>query len=416
MPSRYAGSILQLCGLYGTKVIAQGAAPRVYLTALTNDKCASVSGRPDALAAFEQEYLPPSIIQSRLANIHTLYHSPELGNIKALVMQDIASRDVRFPSYDLIRHTLRSPVDGEPILDVPGSTLAEQVVDATLLFPVNFDKVISSIKTSLSAHDAGTNFVNLGPGNVLWRSTARALPNVRLTMLDWSAPSPSPAPTPTPRPVQPALSDGAPAREAIAIIGMAVKFPGAADAEGLWQVLEQGLNTVSEVRRHVLNLITRHTQSGVLTSLLCFLQIPASRFDVSAYNKGEHGTARSLKTNFGNFIDDPDVFDNAFFRVSPREAKSMDPQQRLLLHIAYHALEDAGYVPGATPSFNPDTFATYVGVATNDYVQNLRNAVDVYYSTGKNKHPIVESLVTNLFSHRHSPSLSERQALVCIQI
>lgn len=113
------------------------------------------------------------------------------------------------------------------------------------------------------------------------------------------------------------------------------------------------------------------------------MQIPKQRFNVEEYNAGVHGQTRSLKTKFGNFMEDPDVFDNVFFRVSPREARSMDPQQRLLMHVAYHALENAGYVPGATPTFNPDTFATYVGVATNDYVQNLRNAVDVYYSTGK---------------------------------
>lgn len=60
----------------------------------------------------------------------------------------------------------------------------------------------------------------------------------------------------------------------------------------------------------------------------------------------------------------------------------MDPQQRLLLHVSYHALENAGYVPGSTQSFDPDTFAVYVGVATNDYAQNLRKDIDVYYSTG----------------------------------
>ena len=71
----------------------------------------------------------------------------------------------------------------------------------------------------------------------------------------------------------------------------------------------------------------------------------------------------------------------------------MDPQQRVLLHVAYHALEDAGYVPGATPSFDPETFGTYIGVATNDYVQNLRNDVDVYYSTGAHIHGIFVALV-----------------------
>ncbi len=89
-----------------------------------------------------------------------------------------------------------------------------------------------------------------------------------------------------------------------------------------------------------------------------------------------------MKAKHGNFLDDAALFDNGFFHVSPRESRSMDPQQRLLLHVSHHALENAGYVPGATPTFNQDTFATYVGVATNDYVQNLRNSVDVYYATG----------------------------------
>lgn len=60
----------------------------------------------------------------------------------------------------------------------------------------------------------------------------------------------------------------------------------------------------------------------------------------------------------------------------------MDPQQRILLHTAYEALEDSGYVPDATPSFRADMFGCYIGVATHDYVQNLRNEIDVYYSTG----------------------------------
>ena len=61
----------------------------------------------------------------------------------------------------------------------------------------------------------------------------------------------------------------------------------------------------------------------------------------------------------------------------------MDPQIRILLHTAYEALEDSGYVPNASRSSNPETFGCYVGAATGDYVQNLRNNIDVYYSTGK---------------------------------
>lgn len=46
----------------------------------------------------------------------------------------------------------------------------------------------------------------------------------------------------------------------------------------------------------------------------------------------------------------------------------MDPQQKLLLQGALRALDDAGYVPNATPSFQTDTMGCYIGVATDDYL------------------------------------------------
>ncbi|OSD07702.1 ketoacyl-synt-domain-containing protein [Trametes coccinea BRFM310] len=134
---------------------------------------------------------------------------------------------------------------------------------------------------------------------------------------------------------------------------MAVELPGAEDTNSLWTLLREGLNTVE--------------------------QIPLQRFDVDAVLDG---FGRSVPATKGNFLADVDAFDNAFFHISPREARSMDPQQRVLLRTAYHALEDAGYTPGATPGFDPDSFATFIGVATEDYVHNLRNNIDVYYSTG----------------------------------
>lgn len=89
-----------------------------------------------------------------------------------------------------------------------------------------------------------------------------------------------------------------------------------------------------------------------------------------------------MNAGHGNFIKNFSTFDNSFFHISPREARSMDPQQRLLLEVSYHALEDAGYVPNVAPSFNPSTFGTFVGATTSDYLHNLRNDIDVYYSTG----------------------------------
>lgn len=60
----------------------------------------------------------------------------------------------------------------------------------------------------------------------------------------------------------------------------------------------------------------------------------------------------------------------------------MDPQQRVMLQTAFRALEDSGYVPDSTPSTNRKTFGCWIGSATLDYVENLREYIDVYYSPG----------------------------------
>lgn len=85
----------------------------------------------------------------------------------------------------------------------------------------------------------------------------------------------------------------------------------------------------------------------------------------------------------GAFLDDPWAFDSTFFNVSPREARSMDPQQRIILTTTQAALDDAGYVADSTPTFQRDSIGCYVGIATGDYVDNLKNDIDVYYSPGK---------------------------------
>lgn len=61
----------------------------------------------------------------------------------------------------------------------------------------------------------------------------------------------------------------------------------------------------------------------------------------------------------------------------------MDPQSRVLLRAAHAAMEDAGYAEDTTPSFQRKSFGCYIGAATGDYTDNLRNDIDVYYSPGE---------------------------------
>ena len=90
-----------------------------------------------------------------------------------------------------------------------------------------------------------------------------------------------------------------------------------------------------------------------------------------------------MAARHGAFLDNIWRFDNSFFKVTPREAVSMDPQQRVLLHCVQAALDDAGYVPVSTSSFQRESTGCYVGTATGDYTDNLRDNIDVFYSPGQ---------------------------------
>ena len=89
--------------------------------------------------------------------------------------------------------------------------------------------------------------LNFGPGTGLARAAMRALKErvpravaVSLNDVSSAAVKPTSSAKVTPTPVG--------GQEPIAIVGMAVNFPGARDTQELWNVLEKGINTVEEVR------------------------------------------------------------------------------------------------------------------------------------------------------------------------
>ncbi|MEO6925806.1 MAG: amino acid adenylation domain-containing protein [Rhodanobacter sp.] len=104
--------------------------------------------------------------------------------------------------------------------------------------------------------------------------------------------------------------------EPIAIIGMNGRFPGAADIEAFWQNLCAGQESIT------------HFKPGELDP-----SIPADLRADPAYVP-----ARGV-------IDDVEMFDPAFFGITPREAELMDPQQRLFLELCWECLERAGHAP-----------------------------------------------------------------------
>ncbi|EPQ54389.1 polyketide beta-ketoacyl-synthase [Gloeophyllum trabeum ATCC 11539] len=321
----------------------------LYITAVMDDSSVTISGRPDVLAKFSAEL--PSGSSVHMTSITTLYHAPShKEGVRSEILHDVIRRGIHFPTFAEIVFPIRSTYTGQLIdesCDVAAGygTLVEAAVDMIVAQPVNWDIVVDEVIKALPA-EGRIALLNLGPGAGMARSMERAFPKDKVVSIDIST-----------RVAREASKIDTAKYEPIAVVGMAVNMPGAPNTNQLWEVLEKGINTISEV--------------------------PSDRFDVRDYNDPKDPkTNRQMKAHTGNFLSNADQFDNKFFKISPREARSMDPQQRVLLHVAYEALENAGYVPNATETFAQDSFGCYIGVATNDYVQNLRNDIDVYYSTG----------------------------------
>ncbi|HEX8353071.1 MAG TPA: type I polyketide synthase, partial [Pyrinomonadaceae bacterium] len=121
----------------------------------------------------------------------------------------------------------------------------------------------------------------------------------------------------------------------IAVVGMALRFPGARDHAEFWRNLRGGVESVAFFSDEEL------AAEGVPAELL--------------------RNPKYVKAN--GLLPDVDMFDAAFFGVNPKEARLTDPQHRLLLECAWAALEDAGYdserYEGRAGVYVSESFNTY---------------------------------------------------------
>jgi acyl transferase domain-containing protein/acyl carrier protein len=169
--------------------------------------------------------------------------------------------------------------------------------------------------------------------------------------------------------------------EPIAIVGIGCRFPGAEDPKAFWRLLQDGIDAISE--------------------------IPADRWDISAFYNPNPGTAGKMSTRWGGFLKDVDQFDPHFFGISPREAGHMDPQQRLLLEVAWEALEDAGQ---ASYRLAGSRAGVFIGICGTDYAHlQVRRGdfpfdIDAYTGTG-NAHSVAANRLSYVLDLR-GPSLS----------
>ncbi|WP_233289209.1 type I polyketide synthase, partial [Kitasatospora sp. MBT63] len=133
-----------------------------------------------------------------------------------------------------------------------------------------------------------------------------------------------------------ATSGSAADDRAVAVIGVAGRFPQADGLDQLWENLKAGRDSITEV--------------------------PADRWDADALYDPDRTKVDRTHTKWGGFIDGVQDFDAALFNISPREAGIIDPQARLFLESCWAALDDAGYTPDRLVSAEDPVHRRDVGV------------------------------------------------------
>jgi phthiocerol/phenolphthiocerol synthesis type-I polyketide synthase E len=126
---------------------------------------------------------------------------------------------------------------------------------------------------------------------------------------------------------------------AVAIIGLAGRFPGAADLDGFWRNIADGVEC---------------------------LDVPT---DADLDSAGVTPDVRS-KPNYvrrSTALDGAAYFDANFFGISPRDAQILDPQHRIFLECAWEALEGAGYSVDTADQ----AVGVFAGASMNTYLLQI---------------------------------------------
>lgn len=127
--------------------------------------------------------------------------------------------------------------------------------------------------------------------------------------------------------------------DAVVIVGMGCRFPGAEGPEAYWELLRNGIDATCE--------------------------IPSDRWDMDALYSPERAPGK-MYVKRGGFLPDIGDFDAEFFGLSETDAAWMDPQHRMLLETSWQAMENAGIVPD---HLEGDLVGVFMGIMSTDYAQ-----------------------------------------------
>ncbi|MGH8259285.1 MAG: beta-ketoacyl synthase N-terminal-like domain-containing protein, partial [Steroidobacteraceae bacterium] len=125
---------------------------------------------------------------------------------------------------------------------------------------------------------------------------------------------------------------------AIAVIGMAGRFPGARNLRDFWRNIASGTDCISEV--------------------------PPQRWSIERFFDTDASAPGKSYGRWLGVLEDIERFDCGFFGISPAEAEWMEPRQRVFLECCWSCIEDAGLNPAALFASRCGVFA---GCRQGDY-------------------------------------------------
>ncbi|KAK4155038.1 hypothetical protein C8A00DRAFT_13874 [Chaetomidium leptoderma] len=309
-----------------------------YISVVTGPKTVTVTVPEHASAAFLSDLAGSGVLALPLAPRGRWHHRDHARGLEA--MAALCERDERFrlPDASTLNNTLLSSVDGQI---VSAGSLHEMALRSILTDQARWDLVFEASARAMRAQNIEFRYVSVGD-----KVTIPPLASASTTTTTTGSTTPS-------------GSEGGDnyddiPEDAVAIIGMACRYPDADSLDDFWDLIEAGRCVVRE--------------------------FPESRFKPSELLREPKGPY------WGGYLRESDMFDHRFFGLSGREAKSMDPQQRVSLQVAYEAMESAGYSGLRKDAFDREV-GCYVGVANDDYDCNVAShPINAFSLTGTLRH------------------------------
>nr|AGI60155.1 type I polyketide synthase PKS2 [Dolichousnea longissima] len=290
------------------RVLASKAA---YISCISDARTATVTTPECDLALLMSDLAKSNMYAMPLAPRGRWHHRDNFQGLQAILTLCQRDERFRFPNADALHNSLLSNINGETIKHGELHGIALQSI---LTEQSRWDLVFDTSLHAMKARNIDIRYISIGEKVIVPRAingfsspeSAEALANHN------EYPHASSHVTPSQKnqavsnwPVYEAASLP---ESAVAIIGMACRYPDADSMEEFWDLIEAGKCVVRE--------------------------FPEDRFKPSELCREPKGPF------WGGYLRQPDVFDHKFFGISGREAKSMDPQQRptttmivTLLHI-----------------------------------------------------------------------------------